>query len=53
MVHGFEYNKLIKIGFLNEKIKDNLDAYKNNYDVILLNDVSMNYINGLVKSLVE
>ena len=41
MVEGFAYDNLIKIGFLNESIKENLKQYKLKYDVVLLNDSSM------------
>ena len=49
MVAGFNYNNLIKIGFLNENIKTNLPIFKKHFDVILLNDASMDYINQLIK----
>ncbi len=49
MIDGFDYNNLIKIGFLNVKIDENLNIYKKNFDVILLNDASMDYVNKLLK----
>ena len=51
MVKGFEYDNLIKIGFLNEKAEENLNIYKKNYDVVILNDGSMKYVNGLLRNL--
>ena len=51
MVEGFDYNNLIKIGFLNENVEENLESFKANYDVLILNDSSMNYINELLKKL--
>ena len=53
MVEGFDYTSLIKIGFLNENIDANLEYYKNNYDVIILNDSSMEYVNDLMKSIIK
>lgn len=53
MVKGFEYDNLIKIGFLNENVEDNLELYKRNYDVIILNDSPLKYVNSLLRELVE
>jgi len=52
MIKGFDYNSLIKIGFLNENIKESLEEYKKNYDVLILNDSSMDYINFLLKQII-
>ena len=52
MIDGFEYENLIKIGFLNENIEKNLEQYKDNYDVVILNDSSMDYVNNLLKELI-
>ena len=41
MVEGFDYDNLIKIGFLNEKVEESLEEYKKNIDIILLNDNNM------------
>jgi 5'-nucleotidase len=49
MIKGFDCDNLIKIGFLNEKIEENLTPYRNTYDVIILNDSSMNYVNSLLR----
>jgi 5'-nucleotidase len=51
MITGFDYDNLIKIGFLNEKIEENLEQYKENFDIILLNDTDFNYVNELVKEI--
>jgi len=51
MISGFPYKNLIKIGFLNENIEENLEEYKKVYDVIILNDGSFDYVNELVKKL--
>ena len=52
MVTGFDYDNLIKIGFLNENVKENLNRYKSNYDVLILNDSSMNYINNMLEEII-
>ena len=48
MIDGFEYENLIKIGFLNENVEGNLELYKNNFDVIVINDGSFEFINNLI-----
>lgn len=53
MIKGFDYDNLIKIGFLNEKVEENLEEYKRNYDVIILNDSSMDYVNGLLREIIK
>lgn len=53
MVKGFNYDNLIKIGFLNEKVEENLEHYKLNYDVVILNDYSMDFVNQLLRELIK
>ncbi|MFC1598594.1 hypothetical protein ACFL2U_01090 [Patescibacteria group bacterium] len=48
MVAGFEYDNLIKIGFLNDKVDELADQYKENFDLIITNDSNMNIINELL-----
>ena len=51
MVHGFNYDTLIKVGFLNENVNENLETYKKNFDLIILNDGSMNHVNKMLKEI--
>lgn len=53
MIKGFDYNNLIKIGFLDENAEENLKSFKANYDVLLLNDSSMDYVNKLLKEIID
>jgi len=53
MIKGFDYNNLIKIGFLNENVEENLESFKANYDALILNDSSMDYVNQLLKEIVN
>ncbi|GBE19542.1 pyrimidine 5'-nucleotidase [archaeon BMS3Abin17] len=53
MVKGFDYDNLIKIGFLNKNTEENLENYKKNFDVTILNDGSMDYVNKLVKEVMK
>ncbi len=51
MIEGFKYDNLIKIGFLNEKIQENIEEYKKAYDVLILNDSSIDYVDFLLKEI--
>jgi 5'-nucleotidase len=51
MVEGFDYKNLLKIGFLNEKVEENLEKFKKTFDVVLLGDPGMEYINNLLKEM--
>jgi 5'-nucleotidase len=53
MIEGFDYKNLIKIAFLNENVEENLPAFKKVYDVILLGDPDMSYVNKLVKEILK
>lgn len=51
MIEGFPYKNLIKIGFLNENVEQNMDLFKQNYDVVLLGDGNFSFINDLIKEI--
>lgn len=51
MLEGFDYENLIKMGFLNESVEENLEGYKEAFDVLLLNDTNMNFITSLLKNI--
>lgn len=51
MIEGFGYDYLIKIGFLNEVVNENLEEYKRVFDVLIINDSSMAYVNTLLKEI--
>jgi len=52
MAMGFAYNNIIRIGFLNDKIEENLESFKLAYDVVILNDGSFAYINKLLTEII-
>lgn len=52
MINGLDYENVIKIGFLNEEVERNLNVYKNNFDILILNDGDMNYVNMLLREVV-
>lgn len=52
MIDGFGYDNLIKIGFLNENIEENMEKYKSNYDVVILNDSPMDFAGNLLEQII-
>lgn len=53
MIKGFDYDNLIKIGFLNEEVEKNLKEYKKIYDIVILNDSDMEFVLDLFKNLTK
>jgi len=51
MVSHLDYDNIIKIGFLNEKVEENLDMYKKTFDVVIANDGSLEFVNSLLRSM--
>jgi cytosolic 5'-nucleotidase 3 len=51
MVNDLETNSIIKIGFLNEDVKNKLELYKSQFDVVITDDGSMDYVNELLNEL--
>lgn len=52
MIEGFDYKNLLKIGFLNEKIEENLNQYKNNFNIIIKNDSDASYIDNFIRKII-
>ena len=52
MAEGFNYDNLIKIGFLNENETQLQEQYKNNFDIIILSNGPMNAINNLLAEII-
>jgi cytosolic 5'-nucleotidase 3 len=53
MAEGFDYEEIIKIGFLNSDIDNALDDYEKVYDVMILNDGNFNFINKLFDKILD
>lgn len=53
MAKALDYNNIIKIAFLNENIEEDLERYKKNYDIIITNDSSFEYVNKLLKEIIS
>lgn len=48
MIEGFDYDNLLKIGFVNNKKEE---SYKSIYDVLVLNDSSLKFIQGFLEAI--
>lgn len=53
MLRGLNIKNSIKVGFLNENVKELLPEFKKQFDVIILNDGPMNEVNNLLKELLK
>jgi 5'-nucleotidase len=53
MVGQIPYDEIIRIGFLVENVDSQLDDFKKNFDVILLGDGSLDFVNDLLKEILE
>lgn len=51
MANGLDHACVLKIGFLNDNVEKNLDAYQQAYDVVILNDGKMDFVNELLKEI--
>lgn len=49
---GEEADKVIRIGFLNENVENNLGLFKENFDVVLTGDGDFDFVNKLIKELI-
>jgi len=51
MVTGFDYDNLIKIGFLDYDIDKQKESFLENFDIVIEGDGDFDYINKLIKKL--
>jgi len=51
MITGFDYDNLLKIGFLNDKTDELLPAFKQKFDIIITDDGDMNFVNSLIQEI--
>jgi len=51
MIEGFDFDEIIRIGFLNENVSENKQKYLENFDVVITGDGDMNYVNDLLKQI--
>ncbi len=53
MLEGSGYENVIKIGFLNDDVEKKLDAYQKAFDVVILNDGPMDFVNELLQEILS
>lgn len=51
MIKGFDYDNLISIGFLNEKVEDRIEEFKKGFDVVLTGDENFKFVNDFVREI--
>ncbi len=51
MSAGIKHDTIIKIGFLNENVEEKLAIYEEKFDIVILNDSSMDYVLELLKGI--
>ena len=49
MVKGFNYREIIKVGFFNYEIDETYEDYKDKFDILIMNDSDIGYVNQLLK----
>lgn len=53
MITGFNYDNLLKVGFLNPEEEQNKKEYEQNFNMIMTNNSDMQSINKLLKEITE
>lgn len=51
MGEGLDHATVLKIGFLNAYVEDQLELYKENFDVVILNDSDMRFVVDLLQEI--
>ncbi|MFA6088441.1 MAG: hypothetical protein WC755_01130 [Candidatus Woesearchaeota archaeon] len=51
MTDGFSYDNIIRFGFLSDDIAKEFDEYKKHFDVIILHDGKMDYVNKIINDI--
>jgi len=52
MAQGIQSDNLLKIGFLNEEVEKNLEAFQQAYDLIILEDGSLEIVNNILQEII-
>jgi len=53
MSDGLTYSEILSIGFLNDKIEERLESYRQTFDVVITNDGPFDFIFDLIKEIVQ
>lgn len=51
MIEGFEWENLLKIGFLDEKIDECREVYKENFDAVIVDQGGFGFVNDLLSKI--
>jgi len=51
MITGFDYENLLKMGFLNEDVEKRIENYKQKWDVVITNDSNADFVFDLIKEI--
>lgn len=51
MASRFPYENILKIGFLNDRIEQKLEEYRNRYDIIIPKDGTLDFLNELLEEI--
>lgn len=52
MSEGLEFSEIITVGFLNDKIEERLEIYKKTFDIVVVNDGSMEVVQNFVREII-
>ena len=53
MAEGFEYKEIIKVGFLNQDVENSLPVYSENFDIVITNDGSLEFVNEMLIEMMD
>ncbi|ESP01757.1 hypothetical protein LOTGIDRAFT_225142 [Lottia gigantea] len=53
MAEGAEFTQELKIGFLNHKVEESLELYKANFDIVIVQDESLNVVNAITRTILN
>jgi hypothetical protein len=53
MTSNIKFENIIKIGFLNEKESELMDTFKNVFDIVVINDGSLEIVNEIFRAIKE
>jgi len=53
MTEGLEHDTIIRVGFLNHDGEGALKKFSESFDIVILNDGTMDYVNELLKKVLS
>ena len=53
MAEGFEYKEIIKVGFLNQDVENSLPIYSENFDIVITDDGSLEFVNEMLIEMMD